>query len=104
MGIINHFRDDFSYHEDAKIGADRPNVADAMKALLPQLDEALESLEIHGRHSDQGYRRLREWYRKMAKLTDEYDRATNTQRCMACDGYHPSSNLPCPKMKPYSGS
>lgn len=37
-----------------------------LKALLPDLGDALEDLELHGRHSDQGYRKLKDWYRKVA--------------------------------------
>ena len=37
-----------------------------LKALLPDIDDALEDLELHGRHSDQGYRKLKDWYRKVA--------------------------------------
>lgn len=37
-----------------------------LQKLLPELDEALEDLELHGRHSDQGYRKLKDWYRKIA--------------------------------------
>lgn len=40
-------------------------VAD-FKALLAELGDALEELEIWGRHSDQGYRKLKDWYRKSA--------------------------------------
>lgn len=36
------------------------------KALLAELGDALEELEIWGRHSDQGYRKLKDWYRKSA--------------------------------------
>lgn len=37
-----------------------------LKAMLPELDDALEDLELHGQHSDQGYRKLKDWYRKVA--------------------------------------
>jgi hypothetical protein len=47
----------------------------ALKALLPTLDNALEDLELHGRHGDQGYRELKEWYRKMAVATARIDAA-----------------------------
>lgn len=46
-----------------------------LKALLPDLDEALEQLEMHGRHSDQGYRKLKDWYRKVALATKAIDAA-----------------------------
>lgn len=36
-----------------------------LQKLLPEISDALEELEIHGQHSDQGYRKLRDWYRKM---------------------------------------
>lgn len=38
----------------------------SLSKLLPELDDALEDLEIHGQHSDQGYRKLKDWYRKVA--------------------------------------
>jgi len=37
----------------------------SMVVLLPELDSVLEDLEIHGQHSDQGYRKLKDWYRKV---------------------------------------
>lgn len=37
-----------------------------LQKLLPELDDALEELELHGQHSDQGYRKLKDWYRKAA--------------------------------------
>jgi hypothetical protein len=37
-----------------------------LKALLPEVSDALEDLELHGQHSDQGYRKLKDWYRKVA--------------------------------------
>lgn len=37
-----------------------------LQKLLPDLSDALEELEMHGQHSDQGYRKLRDWYRKVA--------------------------------------
>ena len=37
----------------------------SLVVLLPELDLALEDLEIHGQHSDQGYRKLKDWYRKV---------------------------------------
>lgn len=40
---------------------------DRVKSLLESLDEALEDLEIWGMHSDQGYRKLKDWYRKVNK-------------------------------------
>lgn len=37
-----------------------------LEKLLPDLSDALEELDMHGQHSDQGYRNLRDWYRKVA--------------------------------------
>lgn len=37
-----------------------------LQKLLPEVSDALEQLELHGQHSDQGYRKLRDWYRKVA--------------------------------------
>lgn len=36
-----------------------------LQKLLPEVDDALEELEMHGQHSDQGYHKLRDWYRKV---------------------------------------
>lgn len=36
-----------------------------LQKLLPEVSDALEELELHGQHSDQGYRKLRDWYRKV---------------------------------------
>lgn len=36
-----------------------------LQKLLPEISDALEELELHGLHSDQGYRKLRDWYRKV---------------------------------------
>jgi hypothetical protein len=44
-----------------------------LKSVLPLLDDALEHLESHGQHSDQGYRKLKDWYRKIALATDKID-------------------------------
>ena len=44
-----------------------------LKDILPEIDDALESLEAHGRHSDQGYRELKDWYRKIAGITARID-------------------------------
>ena len=44
-----------------------------LKSLLPELDDALEDLELHGRHADQGYRKLKDWYRKIALITGRID-------------------------------
>lgn len=37
-----------------------------LKELLPDVSDALEDLELHGQHSGQGYRKLKDWYRKVA--------------------------------------
>lgn len=47
----------------------------SLQVLLPDLDYALESLEMHGRHSDQGYRQLKDWYRKMSLMCGKIDAA-----------------------------
>lgn len=52
---------------------DRP--VDQLRKLLPELDDALEHLEMHGQHSDQGYRKLKDWYRKVALACDAIDSA-----------------------------
>ncbi|WP_070415339.1 hypothetical protein [Pseudomonas lundensis] len=36
-----------------------------LQKLLPEVSDALEELELHGLHSDQGYRKLKDWYRKV---------------------------------------
>jgi hypothetical protein len=46
-----------------------------LQKLLPELDDALEELELHGRHSDQGYRKLKDWYRKTALACTAIDAA-----------------------------
>lgn len=35
-----------------------------LQKLLPEISDALEDLELHGLHGDQGYRKLKGWYRK----------------------------------------
>jgi len=47
--------------------------------LLPELDEALEDLEIHGQHSDQGYRKLKDWYRKIDLACKAVDAAMSKE-------------------------
>ncbi|WP_122408963.1 hypothetical protein [Pseudomonas viridiflava] len=37
----------------------------SLQKLMPEVSDALEELEIHGQHSDQGYRKLKDWYRKV---------------------------------------
>lgn len=46
-----------------------------LSQLLPELDDALEDLELHGCHSDQGYRKLKDWYRKTMLATRAIDAA-----------------------------
>lgn len=58
-----------SPHPDASV------LVEALKDLLPNLDEALEDLELFGLHSDQGYRKLKDWYRKMMAATKAVDAA-----------------------------
>lgn len=55
-----------------------------LRDLLPDLDDALEDLEIHGRHTDQGYRQLKDWYRKVALKCKAYDAAFNKQSSDTC--------------------
>ena len=51
-----------------------------LQVLLPELDEALEDLEMHGRHSDQGYRKLKDWYRKVTIACRDIDQAMNKEQ------------------------
>lgn len=51
-----------------------------LQALLPELDEALEDLEIWGRHSDQGYRKLKDWYRKVSLACRNVDIASTKEQ------------------------
>lgn len=51
-----------------------------LQVLLPELDEALEDLEMHGRHSDQGYRKLKDWYRKVSIACRDIDQAMNKEQ------------------------
>lgn len=51
----------------------------SLLALLPELDEALEDLEIQGQHSDQGYRKLKDWYRKIDLACKAIDAATSKE-------------------------
>ncbi|MFV3387224.1 hypothetical protein ACNFCJ_17655 [Pseudomonas sp. NY15364] len=52
-------------------------VADLQK-LLPELDDALEDLELHGCHDQQGYRKLKDWFRKVEIQTRKLDSALTT--------------------------
>lgn len=47
----------------------------SLMVLLPGLDAALEDLEVYGQHSDQGYRKLKDWYRKMDLVCKAIDAA-----------------------------
>ncbi len=63
----------------------------ALKELLPDLDDALEDLEIWGRHSDQGYRKLKDWYRKILLSTKQIDSTlaavkADPANCLECNG------------------
>ncbi|WP_158891967.1 MULTISPECIES: ead/Ea22-like family protein [unclassified Pseudomonas] len=51
-----------------------------LQVLLPELDEALEDLEIWGRHSDQGYRKLKDWYRKVSVACKSIDQAMTKEQ------------------------
>lgn len=46
-----------------------------LRELLPDLDETLEDLEVYGQHSGQGYRKLKDWYRKVALACKAIDAA-----------------------------
>ncbi|MBD1555239.1 ead/Ea22-like family protein [Pseudomonas typographi] len=46
-----------------------------LRDLLPDLDDALENLEVHGRHSDEGYRKLKDWYRRVGQACKAIDAA-----------------------------
>lgn len=50
-------------------------LVEALKDLMPNLDGALQDLELFGLHSDQGYRKLKDWYRKMLQATKAVDAA-----------------------------
>lgn len=60
----------------AAVNSSKADAIEGMRKLLPELDDALEDLELHGLHSHQGYRKLKDWYRKMAlsvKAIDQQD-------------------------------
>lgn len=50
-------------------------LVDALEDLLSKLDGALKDLDLFGLHSDQGYRKLKGWYRKMMAATKAVDAA-----------------------------
>jgi hypothetical protein len=50
-----------------------------MPGLLEDLDAALEDLELHGRHGDQGYKQLRAWYNEIRRVTRSIDAALAQQ-------------------------
>lgn len=52
--------------DQLKVEVEALRAVATLSKLLPELDDALEDLEIHGQHSDQGYRKLKDWYRKVA--------------------------------------
>ncbi|WP_267399045.1 hypothetical protein [Pseudomonas sp. GM_Psu_2] len=51
-----------------------------LQVLLPDLDDALEHLEMHGLHSDQGYRKLKDWYRKVSIACKAIDQAMTKEQ------------------------
>ncbi|WP_274644256.1 hypothetical protein [Pseudomonas serbica] len=51
--------------DQLKVEVEALRAVATLSKLLPELDDALEDLEIHGQHSDQGYRKLKDWYRKV---------------------------------------
>lgn len=55
------------------------NLAEGLRALLPDLDDALEDLELHGCHDQQGYRKLKDWFRKVEIHTRVIDAALAKQ-------------------------
>lgn len=57
-----------------------PKYLTFFKILLEELDIALEDLELHGCQSQQGYRRLKDWYRKMNIQTQALDQALTKSR------------------------
>lgn len=80
--LINDMRHEIARHKTRINRLEQRHQADQvargvaeLKALLPALDDALEDLELHGRHSDQGYRKLKDWYRKAELITDRIDDA-----------------------------
>lgn len=64
-----------------------------LQKLLPELDDALEDLELHGYHDQQGYRKLKDWFRKVQIQTRKLDSALTAttapevrQDCELCAG------------------
>lgn len=50
-------------------------LVERLTKLLPEIDDALEDLELHGTHSDRGYVKLKAWYRRMASTINAIDAA-----------------------------
>tara|TARA_R110001606_G_scaffold380609_1_gene541222 strand:- start:729 stop:1121 length:393 start_codon:yes stop_codon:yes gene_type:complete len=72
-------------HEAAR-AADKARIAELEAALsidlpklLDRLDEALEDIELHGRHSDRGYHQLSGWYKNARRITSAIDAALAQQ-------------------------
>jgi len=51
-----------------------------LQILLLELDDALEHLEMHGLHSDQGYRKLKDWFRKVSVACKAIDQAMTKEQ------------------------
>lgn len=68
-------------YERLQAEAERLQAANAinMPGLLEDLDEALEELELRGRHDDRGYQLLRAWYSEMRRVTRVVDAALAQQ-------------------------
>ena len=67
---------------EASRAADKARIAELEAALsidlpklLDRLDEALEDIELHGRHSDRGYHQLSGWYKNARRITSAIDAA-----------------------------
>lgn len=50
-------------------------LVERLAKILPEIDDALEDLELHGTHSDKGYVKLKAWYRRMASTINAIDAA-----------------------------
>ena len=75
---------------DAARAADKERIAELeavnainMPSLLDDLDCALEDLELFGMHSNQGYKRLKAWYKAVHQITNNLDAvlAQQGERC-----------------------
>ena len=76
----------FKYGHEAARAADKARIAELEAALsidlpklLDRLDEALEDIELHGRHSDRGYHQLSGWYKNARRITSAIDAALAQQ-------------------------